>query len=96
MNSASPRAVSLTIREPLARADLPGLRRRACDLISSNGAQVLRCDLAGLHANAVAVDALARLKLAASANGCQLQIFGACRELTALIDFVGLADVLSE
>jgi ABC-type transporter Mla MlaB component len=96
MSCASQRTVCLRIRGPLVRADLAGLKRRACDLISSSGALVLRCDLAGVLADAVAVDALARLKLAAGANGCQLQIVGACPELTALIDFMGLADALRE
>jgi ABC-type transporter Mla MlaB component len=96
MSAASARVVSLTISRPLARDDLPGLEQRARALLGSGETRVLRCDLAGLPADAVAVDALARLKLVASRSSCQMEISGACPQLTALIDFIGLADVLSE
>jgi ABC-type transporter Mla MlaB component len=57
---------------------------------------VLRCEVAGVAANAAALDALARLALHARRNGCELRICGASQELRALIAFAGLADVLCE
>ncbi len=41
-----------------------------------------------------AVDALARLQVAASRCGRSLQLHGACAGLPELLDFVGLGDVL--
>jgi ABC-type transporter Mla MlaB component len=58
--------------------------------------EVLRCEVAGVAANAAAIDALARLALLARRNGCELQICGASEDLRSLIAFVGLAGVLHE
>jgi hypothetical protein len=44
--------------------------------------------------DAVAVEALARLALAARRRGCYVRQYGACRELQELVAFMGLADVL--
>ncbi len=40
------------------------------------------------------VDELARLQLEARRRGCSIWLRDACAELTALLDLVGLADVL--
>jgi ABC-type transporter Mla MlaB component len=55
---------------------------------------VLLCVLDGVTADAVAVDALARLALAARRQGCGVRMRGACAELRELVEFMGLADVL--
>jgi len=49
-----------------------------------------------VRADAVAVDALARLALAARRRGCGVCLCGASEELLALIALLGLADVLRE
>jgi len=54
----------------------------------------LPCDVGGLAATLVTVDALARLQLAARRSGRELVLRHASRELAALIAFVGLADAL--
>jgi ABC-type transporter Mla MlaB component len=92
-----PRIATLTIRGPLARADLPGLFARTCALLDGGGdaVEVLRCELAGVSADAVAVDALARLALAARRRGCRIRLAGCSRELRELIELVGLAEVLT-
>jgi ABC-type transporter Mla MlaB component len=59
-------------------------------------ADVLLCEVGGLAADAVAVDALARLALAARRRGCSVRLRGASPELLALVDFIGVADVLRE
>jgi ABC-type transporter Mla MlaB component len=96
MAASPPRSVTLTIRGPLLCADLPGLYDRTCALLARVGADVLRCEVAGLDADAVAVDALARLALAARRRGCRVRLIGASPELVQLVDFIGVADVLRE
>jgi ABC-type transporter Mla MlaB component len=58
------------------------------------GATILEWDLRGVPADAVAVDALARLQLAARRHGCELRLRNASPELRELIAFMGLRDVL--
>lgn len=81
---------------PIAREDLPGLCDRVCALLRANGPGVARCDLAGIEPDAVTVDALARLQLAAHRLGCEVRLRHASDELRELIDFLGLTDVLTE
>ena len=88
------RTVTLTICGPLERADLPGLFERTCALLETGPIEILRCEVAGVAADAVAVDALARLALAARRAGCQVRLCGASEELRALVELSGLADVL--
>jgi ABC-type transporter Mla MlaB component len=96
MAASSPRTVTLTIRNPLRRSDLPGLFQRTCALLDGSdiGIEVLRCELAGVAADGIAVDALARLALAARRRGCRVRLFEASEELHALVALVGLAGVL--
>ena len=44
----------------------------------------------------MAVEALARLTLAARRRGCQLRLLGASQPLRELVAFMGLADVLPD
>lgn len=88
------RAISFAIRAPLARPDLPGLCARVCRLFAQGYGPVAHCDVAMLEADAVTVDALARLQLAAHRYGCQIRLRGASRELLELLVFAGLEDVL--
>ncbi len=64
MGSSAPRSISFAIAGPIAQSDLPGLCARVCRLLD-NGVEVVLCDVAGVAADAVSVDALARLRLAA-------------------------------
>jgi ABC-type transporter Mla MlaB component len=89
------RVVSLTIRGPLERGDLAGLFERTCVLLEGGG-DVVRCEVAGVAADAVSVDVLARLALAARRHGCRVQLCGCSAELRALVAFLGLAGVLGE
>jgi ABC-type transporter Mla MlaB component len=52
------------------------------------------CDVNGLPADAAAVEALARLQLAAGRCGGAIRLANASTELLDLIAFMGLADVL--
>jgi ABC-type transporter Mla MlaB component len=85
---------AFVIRGPLARADLLGLCERVSGVLSGMGGGVVLCDVDGVEPDAVAVDALARLQLAARRNGCRIELRGASGELCELLDFMGLTDVV--
>jgi ABC-type transporter Mla MlaB component len=85
---------AFVIRGPISRADLPGLSDRVCALLAETRAEVVRCEVNGVEADAVTVDALARLQLAARRHGCRVRLCGASDGLLALVDFMGLEDVL--
>ena len=88
--------ISFAIGAPVTRADVPGLCRRVCRLLERTGATLALCDVNGVAADAVAVDALARLQLAARRRGAQVRLRGASQELVSLIAFLGLEDVVAE
>ena len=81
---------------PIAREDLPGLCDRVCALLQQSSASVALCRVDGVPPDAVTVDALARLQLAARRNGCQVRLRQASRELLELVEFMGLRDVLPD
>jgi ABC-type transporter Mla MlaB component len=86
-------SVALAIRGLITRADLPGLCTRVCALLTESGAEVVLCDVAGVSPDAVTVDALARLQLAARRQGCRVALCHASDELLDLVAFMGLEDV---
>jgi anti-anti-sigma regulatory factor len=59
-----------------------------------DAADVLTVDAAGLPADVVTVDALARLQLAARRSGRKVRLTGASPELIRLIRLCGLEPVL--
>jgi ABC-type transporter Mla MlaB component len=93
---ASAGRVAFRIRGPIARSDLDGLCDRVCRLLERSDAARAVCDVHGLAADAVAVDALARLQLAARHHGCRVVLRRASDELRDLVAFMGLQDVLPE
>ena len=86
--------LDLAIRGPLERADLPGLYARVCALLQGAAGETVRCDVAGIAVDAVAVDALARLQLGARRHGCELRLCGESNELRALVALMGLEEAL--
>jgi len=88
-----PLEVAFTIRGPITRADLPGLCDRVCALLPGSG-QVVVCDVAGVEPDAVTVDALARLQLAAQRRGCGVSLCGASGQLLDVVELMGLTHVL--
>jgi ABC-type transporter Mla MlaB component len=94
MTRTPARTVHLAIRGPIARADLPGLCGRVCELLERSGATDVRCDVRSIEPDAVTVDALARLQLAAQRHGCRVRLVHASDELVELVVFMGLRDVL--
>jgi ABC-type transporter Mla MlaB component len=91
-----PGTLVFTVRGPIARDDLPGLCERVCALLERSGATVAFCDVRGVDADVVAVDALARLQLAARRHGCRVRLRHASEELLELLAFMGLRDVLAD
>jgi len=84
----------LVIRGPLTRDDLPGLYGRVCARLAELPAGDVLCGVAGVPADAVAVEALARLQLAARQHGQRVVLVGASRALREVVELVGLGDVL--
>ena len=88
--------VSFEIYSPIGRSDFPGLCQRVCALLSQSDAPVAICDVAGVPADAVTVDALARLQLAARRCERRVLLRNAEHELLQLVAFMGLAEVLAD
>ena len=96
MSASTPRTIAFAVAAPIAPADLPGLCARVCELLERTGAEVAFCDVGGVDADAVAVDALARLQIAARWHDCRVRLSNASTELRDLVAFMGLSDVLPE
>lgn len=82
------------VRGPIVPADLPGLYERACAELQASAGGVVVCDVTGVAADAVAVEALARLQLGARRRGCRVCLSNAAPALLELVAFMGLRDVL--
>jgi ABC-type transporter Mla MlaB component len=94
MAPSSPTQVTLEVRGPLGRTDLPGLFARTCAVLEDSRPALLRCEVGAVQADAVAVDALARLALVARRGGARVLLGGASEELRDLVELMGLAEVL--
>jgi len=88
--------LDFSIRGPIARSDLQGLCDRVCRLLTASRPALAVCDVSGVGSDAVTVDALARLQLAARSHGCQVRLLHASAELRDLVAFMGLEDVLPD
>jgi ABC-type transporter Mla MlaB component len=91
----APRTLELAVQGPIDRSDLPGLARRVCALLEASTAEIAVCDVRGVEPDAVTVDALARLQLAARRQRCRVILRNASEELIDLVAFMGLEDVLA-
>ena len=94
MVAPAPQTVLFAIDGPIARTDLPRLCDQVCALLDRTDADIALCDVTEIESDAVSVDALARLQLAARRRGCQARVRGASSELLDLLAFMGLRDVL--
>jgi ABC-type transporter Mla MlaB component len=86
--------ITFVVWGPIARPDLLGLCDRFSDLIAKRDATCAVCDVGDLAADAVAVDALARLRLVGRQRGCAVRLHGWSDELRDLVSFVGLQRIL--
>jgi ABC-type transporter Mla MlaB component len=96
MAGLAPNTVAFAVRGPISRDDLPGLCDRVCAVFSQSGAEIALCDVREVPCDAVTIDALARLQLAARRAGCRVRLRGASPELRDLVAFMGLEDVLPD
>ena len=96
MSMPAPTALTFAVWGPITREDLPGLCDRVCALLSTCRASIAFCDVQGVEPDAVTVDALARLQLAARRTGCQVRLRNVSNELLELVSFMGLSDVLPD
>jgi ABC-type transporter Mla MlaB component len=94
MGASGPHTLAFAIRGPIARTDLPGLCDRICALLTESRAEVVICDVCSVDVDAVTVDALARLQLAARRRGSQVRLLRGSVALCQLVEFMGLANVL--
>jgi ABC-type transporter Mla MlaB component len=94
MPTPAPREVAFAISGPISRTDLPGLCDRVCGILGAAGS-VVRCDVEGVEPDAVCVDALARLQLAARRRGCCVRLEHASPALLELVELMGLSHVLA-
>ena len=79
MEAPAPQSIAFAIHGPIARDDLPGLCARVCALLGGSRPGVAFVDVCGIEPDAVCVDALARLQLAAKGYGCQVRLRNATR-----------------
>jgi ABC-type transporter Mla MlaB component len=79
---------------PLARDDLRALCDHLAALLEGHAGDVVVCDVASLPPDAISIDLLARLQLAARRVRCRVVLDRPPAELLSLLAFAGLADVL--
>ena len=94
MPTSGSHEVAFAISGPMSRADLPGLCKRVRAVLSRSGA-IVACDVAGVSVDAVTVDALARLQLAARRRDCCVMLRNPSGELLELVELMGLTHVLA-
>ena len=94
MHTPGPHEVAFSITGPITRADLPGLCDRVCAILATSGEPVA-CDVSSVDPDAVTVDALARLQLAARRRGCCVELRKASDDLLELVELMGLTNVLA-
>lgn len=87
--------VVFVVSSPITRADIPLLCERVRALLDGCDADVVACDVGRvLDADAVTVDALARIQLTARRAGRAVLLRNACGELRGLLSLTGLSDVI--
>jgi ABC-type transporter Mla MlaB component len=92
--------MTLVLAGPIERATIPDLCARLGRMLAEGGdqgaddRQAVVCDVGGVAATAVVLDALARLQLTARRAGCSLQLRGVGDDLRGLLTLTGLGEVL--
>ncbi|HEX6421320.1 MAG TPA: hypothetical protein VFZ77_22655 [Acidimicrobiales bacterium] len=89
-------SVEFVVEGPITRADIPVLCARARTLMEGADAALVVCDVRALgqQADAVVVDALARLQLAARRRGYRVALRHASIDLLGLLVLAGLSDIV--
>lgn len=102
MPAGAPRApqeattATFVIDGPVTRAAIPDLCDRLHRLLEGTSSEVIVCDVGGVvHADAVALDVLARLQLTARRAGRTVQFRAVSDRLQGLLALTGFAEVLA-
>jgi ABC-type transporter Mla MlaB component len=91
-----PSSLLLVFGGPITPEDVPPLCERVCTLLRASDAELIVCDVAQVvEPDVAAVDALARLQVAARRLGRRVRVRNASPEFRRLLAFMGLADVLA-
>jgi ABC-type transporter Mla MlaB component len=96
MPTSGSHEVAFAISGPIAREDLPGICDHVCALLGDTRGSLVGCDVDGVDPDAVTVDALAQLQLAARRRGCEVRLRNAAEPLLELVELMGLTNVLVE
>ena len=95
MSARAKRTISFTVWGPILRSDIAGLTERVCRLLEQGTPEIALCECRNVTVpDAVTVEALARLQLAAQRHGCRVWLVNASQELHDLVAFMGLTDVI--
>jgi anti-anti-sigma regulatory factor len=86
---------AMVIGGRISPADVPGLCERLGSVLRTGDTHDVVCDVGGIvDADALTVDALARLQLAAQRSGRRVRLRNASPALRELLALVGLCDVV--
>jgi ABC-type transporter Mla MlaB component len=96
MAAPEPQTVVFALDGPIARTELPLLCEQIAVLLETTGADIAVCNVSEVAPDAVSVDAIARLQIAARRCGCRAQLRGVSNELLELLAFMGLHEVFDE
>jgi len=96
MGVLPPQTIAFAIWGPIVRDDLPGLCDRVCAMLTENAPVHVVCRVDDVEPDAVTVDALARLQLAARRHQSKVTLRRASPRLRELVAFMGLRDVLPD
>ena len=90
---AGPRSVVVRVRGTSAAAR-SALCSQVQRLLARPDVDVVTCDVTGVEPTLTAIDALARLQLTARRLGGRIRLRGTSTDISRLIDFAGVAEVL--
>jgi anti-anti-sigma regulatory factor len=91
------RSIVVAVGSQIAPPDLATLCAGVRARLERSGADVVVIDLGAVRdPDAVTVDAMARLALTARRLGCEVELRDSPRELTDLLAFTGLGDVVAD
>jgi len=96
MGLAAARTIAFSLAGTVDGADPAAPYTRISLLLGTSGATLALCDVSGVRADAITLDALARVRLAARRHGCRLRLRGASNDLVELLTYTGFDEVVAD